>query len=137
MGFIFPNDVHLIRIILINVLNTKKEEGCLSIPGITEEVKRETKNIFTNKLQKIILYGSYARDEATLDSDIDIMILIDENRDNLRQYRNLIIDVIFELSLKYDIILSILIKNYKDFNNYIEFVPFFRNVYNEGIEIYG
>ncbi len=133
MGFIFPNDVHLIRIILINVLNTKNEK----ILKLLSEVKRETKNIFTNKLQKIILYGSYARDEATLDSDIDIMILIDENRDNLRQYRNLIIDVIFELSLKYDIILSILIKNYKDFNNYIEFVPFFRNVYNEGIEIYG
>ncbi len=133
MGFIFPNDVHLIRIILINVLNTKNEK----ILTLLSEVKRETKNIFTNKLQKIILYGSYARDEATLDSDIDIMILIDENRDNLRQYRNLIIDVIFELSLKYDIILSILIKNYKDFNNYIEFVPFFRNVYNEGIEIYG
>ena len=43
------------------------------------------KNYFESKfkIKKIGIFGSYARNEQTEESDIDILVLFDENADNL------------------------------------------------------
>jgi predicted nucleotidyltransferase len=43
-----------------------------------DSVKREF------PVKKILLYGSYARDEATDDSDIDVAVVLDEKNHNQR-----------------------------------------------------
>lgn len=92
--------------------------------------------LFGSKLKKIILFGSYARNEADNESDIDILLLIDEDKSNLKQYHDCIVDVVVELSIKYKVVLSILEQEYQKYNKYMEFIPFYTNVENEGIELY-
>jgi predicted nucleotidyltransferase len=45
------------------------------IKNITSEVYEELIKLFGAKIERIILYGSYARRDFNLESDIDIMIL--------------------------------------------------------------
>ncbi len=101
------------------------------------ELKKIMQKLFGNKLREIILYGSYARGEQDNESDIDIMILVDENEENLRKYRYKIADIMGELSLKNDTLISITEATYKQYNEYLEILSFYKNIYYEGIEIYG
>lgn len=44
------------------------------IKNITNEVYEELLKLFEEKIERIILYGSYARGDFDLESDVDIMI---------------------------------------------------------------
>lgn len=107
-----------------------------NIKGVLNEVQAQMLMLFGSRLKKIILFGSYARNEADNESDIDILLLIDEDKCSLKQYHDRIVDIVVELSLKYGVVLSILEQEYQQFNKYTEFVPFYANVENEGIELY-
>jgi predicted nucleotidyltransferase len=104
---------------------------------LLNEVNNSLKAIYCEKLKNIILFGSYARETHDSQSDIDLMVLIDDEEINLRDYRKRMIELITDISLKYDVLLSIVDKNYKDFEKYIKYVPFYKNVYNEGVKVYG
>ena len=105
--------------------------------NVLDEVKEEVVKIFGDKLRHLILYGSYARNEQDSESDIDIMILVEESEETLRKYRYIVSDVMAELSLKHDKLISLIEVPYKRYNEYLDVLPFYRNVYDEGIEIYG
>ncbi len=104
---------------------------------ILTEVKEELLKLFGDKLEQLILYGSCARNEQDPESDIDIMILVDVNETALREYRHKVIDIMTELSLKYDTVISLMRETYSRYNEYLDVLPFYQNIYNEGIEIYG
>ncbi len=105
--------------------------------GILAEVKAELLNLFGDKLRQLILYGSYARNDQDLESDIDIMILLDLNDAALRKYNDGIATVMTDLSLKHDRLISLIDESYSRYNKYNDVLPFFQNVNREGIEIYG
>lgn len=104
---------------------------------ILAEVKEEVLKLFGDKLRQLILYGSYARDDQEPESDIDIMILVDENEDRLRNYRDKIVDIMTDLSLKYDTFISLARETHSRYYDYLDVLPYFQNIYDEGIEIYG
>jgi predicted nucleotidyltransferase len=104
---------------------------------ILAEVKEELLKLFGDKLEQLILYGSCARNEQDPESDIDIMILVDVNEAALKAYRHRIVDIMTELSLKYDTVISLMRETYSRYNEYLDVLPFYQNIYNEGIEIYG
>lgn len=104
---------------------------------ILSDVKEEILRLFGDKLRQLILYGSYARDEQDPESDIDIMILVDENESTLRKYNYKIADIMTDLSLKHDTFVSLTEETYNRYNEYLDVLPYFRNIYDEGVEIYG
>jgi predicted nucleotidyltransferase len=104
--------------------------------AILEDVKRMASESFGSKLKEIILYGSYARNQQTHESDVDIMLIFDADRYEIVKYRDKIVDIMVDLSLKYDLVVSITENSVEDFKEYINYVPFYSNVYNEGVEIY-
>ena len=81
--------------------------GDKKLLAILLEVKDEALKLFGNKLRELILYGSYARDEQDPESDIDIMILVDEDETVLREYGDEIAGIMTDLSLKYDTFVSL------------------------------
>lgn len=95
------------------------------------------KELFGNNLISIVLYGSYARCEETSDSDIDIMIIVDMLPQELKKFRDAIVDIEVDLNLKYDVVLSITVENTLQFNKYSSFLPYFKNILNEGVLIHG
>ena len=104
--------------------------------AILDDVKRMASELFGDKLKEIILYGSYARNQQTKESDVDIMFIFADDRDEIVKYRDRIVDIMVDLSLKYDVVVSITENSVEDFKEYVNYVPFYSNVYNEGVEIY-
>jgi predicted nucleotidyltransferase len=104
---------------------------------ILSEVEARVKNILNDKLVKIILYGSYARDQQGPESDIDIMLLVNYNEQEMQGLKEALNEIKFDILFKYNLVLSILVKDNQHFNNYLDVLPFYKNVYNEGIAIYG
>lgn len=95
---------------------------------------KELKVLFGNNLQRIILFGSYARGNYNQESDIDIFVLVSEN--NLKKYENKILDICVDLSLKHDILISIFLENVINYKKYKNFKFLIKNVEKEGLEFY-
>jgi len=97
----------------------------------------QLKTIFQDKLHRVILYGSYARGNEDIESDLDILVLVKENQENLKKYNDTLLDVSVDLSLEYGLVLSIRTKSVAEYAKYAQFMPFYKNVEREGILLYG
>jgi predicted nucleotidyltransferase len=102
------------------------------IEPILEEVKRSLQKIYGGRLRKVILYGSYARGDATEGSDIDIIVLLDEIRDFDAELDTLF-EVIGQIDFKYDTLISVLPMEEKQF--LARRLPVILNAKREGIPI--
>ena len=68
-----------------------------------EEFVRRAKEKYGDKIEKIILFGSYARGEAKRESDIDVLVIT--KRKDLALERN-IIDLSFEILIEFSVDVS-------------------------------
>lgn len=106
------------------------------IKKIMEEYVEAIKNIYGSNLKRIILYGSYARGEATESSDIDIMILVSLDDLSIKNYSDKLSDITFDINLDNDLMIMPIVKNEEHFNKWIGAYPFYRNVDKEGVSLY-
>ena len=88
-----------------------------------------------SELYAIILYGSYARGDYNNNSDIDIMILVELPETEIKKIENDIYDVAFEIEINTGINISSVIKNRAQFEYWVDTLPYYRNVRDEGITI--
>lgn len=93
------------------------------------------RNIFEHKLKDIILFGSYARGDFDIDSDIDIFVLVDMNDLELNKFIPAITDATYDLDVDYNVILSIILKDVNHFECWKDTLPFYMNVIKEGVKI--
>lgn len=100
------------------------------------ELKSGLTKMYGGYLKEIILFGSYARDDYDLESDIDIMILVDLDEEKQQKYRDVLAKKATDLSIKYEILVSVIDINYKHFNQRASYVPFYKKVMKEGIRVY-
>lgn len=100
---------------------------------ILNEAEERLALVFGTNLMNVILYGSYARGDNSLDSDIDIMALVDLPETELHNYHDRLVDVITELSIKHGLYVSIIDESYDRFTKNIDVLPFFMNVSREGV----
>lgn len=100
------------------------------------ELAESLQHIYGDKLKTVVLYGSVARGTQTADSDIDILILIDGNNDELRQYDDKLSDVSTDFSLKYLKVLSVVDISYQEYEDWKNLSPFYKNVSEEGVILY-
>lgn len=105
------------------------------IVKIAEELKQAVLRRCPNT-EKIILYGSYARGDNNEESDMDILVVIKDSRQNIHKYRELISDIAADLGLKYDILLSILVRDTNYFDEGTKYLPFYQNIAKEGVKWY-
>jgi predicted nucleotidyltransferase len=102
-----------------------------NIEHLIEDVEQKLRALFHHKLSRIILYGSYARGDYDDESDIDVIVLIDD--DDLKKYHRQILRINVDLSLMYDVDLTIIVENNTNFNLNVDVIPLFKNIYREGI----
>ena len=74
--------------------------------------------IYGNKLNSIILYGSCARGDFGEDSDIDLLVLLNVEQNQLTSERSKIMDLSDRLDLDYDVVLAPVFQNVQIFNQY-------------------
>ena len=91
--------------------------------------------LLESDLYAIILYGSYARGDYNNNSDVDIMILVDLPETEIKKIENDIYDVAFEIEINTGINISPVIKNRAQFEYWVDTLPYYRNVRDEGVII--
>lgn len=100
------------------------------------ELEEKLQRVYGNKLKAVILYGSVARGTATEESDIDIMVLIDGTAQELRTFEDQLSDVSADISIKYFKVFSIMDISYQEYMRWMNMLPFYRNVSQEGVVLY-
>ena len=111
---------------------TKDEINIVTSKVVDELLKQLSENVY-----KIILYGSYARGDFTNESDIDIMVLLNCDKDNVALYRKQTSRIASRVSLENDVEVSLLLRDKNTFENNSRVLPFYNNIQKEGIALYG
>lgn len=109
----------------------------LKLKRILLKIDNKLGEIFGDKLKKVIVYGSYARNENTTESDIDVMALISEDEQKIREYEDLITDIMVDLSLEFNVVVSLYTQSVQEYERRVNVLPFLMNVEREGINIHG
>jgi predicted nucleotidyltransferase len=81
---------------------------------IATKVRSELEKLYGNRLQKVLLFGSAARDRLDEDSDIDIAIILDEIPDRFAEHERTG-EVGSQISLEYDTLVSFLFISETDY----------------------
>ena len=95
-------------------------------------IKQLVKNIEPNA--KIILYGSFARGDNNNNSDIDLLILVDQNNITY-QYEKQIKYPLYDLEFDTGQIIGPLILSKTEWEHKHRITPFYEHVTQEGIEL--
>ncbi len=100
------------------------------IEQLVNQVKEYLIKRYGEKIRKVILYGSYVRGKATRESDIDILVLVDETL-NPFEVRKSLSDFLFDIILEKGELISVIALPEHFFENCK--YPFMLNVKQEGI----
>ena len=92
-------------------------------------------DVYGEHIVKVILYGSYSRGDFREDSDVDIVAIVDGDRENLQGKLKRVWNVSSNLELEYDTIISPTVIPYKEFMQYKNILPYYKNIANEGVVI--
>lgn len=91
-------------------------------------------DLYPEQIVSIDLFGSKARGDSKQDSDIDLLIIV-QDRDSID--RNKIYDYVLDAELNYGINISLKIYNKDEYNKLVQMnIPFTTNVQKEGITLW-
>jgi predicted nucleotidyltransferase len=104
---------------------------------LLKDVYSQITNLYEEYLEKIILFGSYARGDFKKYSDIDIMVLVNCDNDKIKELDNGISQIGENICNEYDIISQIMVFNINYFNEWQHHMPLFVNVVKDGVLLSG
>ena len=105
------------------------------ILDIMEDFAKNARKILGNSLDSVIVYGSYARGDYSEFSDIDVMLLVSLGDEDIKKISDQISDLAFDFMMKYGIDISPVITNTEHFNYWVDNLPYYRNVRDEGVRL--
>lgn len=103
---------------------------------ITQSVTQKAKEVFGDTLNQVILYGSYARGDFREWSDVDMMILADVDDLVAKRLENELLKTLSDLNYRMNILLSVITVPVSRFEYFKDDLPFYNNVFTEGVRIY-
>ena len=98
------------------------------------ELVEGMKNVFGDQLLSVVLYGSVARGDDTPESDVDIALFLKEPLK--RESIDPMIAVLDDLNWKYDKVFSAVDIDQSLYNQWVEYLPYYRNIRKEGIVLW-
>ena len=104
----------------------------MGIQPILKEFRAGAEKLYRNRLKGIILYGSWARDEATDDSDIDLVVVLAGEVDPCEEIDRMA-DIFTDLNLEHNVLIAVYPVSESDFDKVES--PLLINVRKEGITV--
>lgn len=109
----------------------------LNIEEIKKDVEKLAIEFFGELLDKVILYGSFARGDYDEESDVDFAVFLNIEESKISNYMNEVTEITSKLSIKYGIIVSLILVSNFTFDRYKDVLPFYKNLVKEGKVVYG
>jgi predicted nucleotidyltransferase len=98
---------------------------------ILTELKHKLEELYSDSLRNVVLFGSQANNKSTEFSDYDILILL--NNDYNHNDENQILDICYDIDLKYNIIIDVHLLSTNELNSKRGRQPIFVNALKNGI----
>ena len=99
------------------------------------KIRKFAENLFEEKLEAVILFGSYARGDNDSESDFDVMIIVDLDPYKLATYKYDFAHFGTNLDLEYGVFHSFVLQDKATFEYWKETIPFYKNVTDEGVHV--
>ena len=110
----------------------KRSELDIVLKELTEQIY----DLLGDKLDKVVLYGSYARGDNTEESDVDVLVLTNMEPEENRKILWTLNKIFSRVGLEHDILLSMLLLDKKAFHARKPILPFYQNIEKDGIVVY-
>lgn len=107
------------------------------VRNVVYKFSLQLRKLLGSSLSKVILYGSYARGDNHDFSDVDLMILVKMSDSEIKRIENDVYDIAFEIEIETGIDISPIIKNEAQYEYWVDTLPYYRNVRDEGVVING
>lgn len=95
------------------------------------DLKRKLEEQYSDSVKNVVLFGSQANNNANEYSDYDVLILL--NQDYNKNDENKILDICYEIDLKYDIVIDAHLLSTKELETKRGKQPIFVNALKNGI----
>lgn len=95
------------------------------------DLKRKLEEQYSDSIKNVVLFGSQANNNANEYSDYDILILL--NQDYNKNDENKILDICYDIDLKYDIIIDAHLLSTKELETKRGKQPIYVNALKNGI----
>ena len=106
-----------------------------NITEIMQQFADSLRKLLGNTLDSVIVYGSYARGDYSEISDIDVMILVTLTEEKIKKISDEISDMAFEYLMKFGVDISPVVTNIDHFNYWVDNLPYYRNIRDEGVRL--
>ena len=106
-----------------------------SMENMLDEYRKAVSEVFGDYEIRIILYGSYARGDFHVDSDVDIMVLADMAPEDINHYANKLYDLTYDFEMKYDVEINPVVQSKVTYEQWKNAYPFFMNIEKEGVVV--
>lgn len=105
------------------------------IRDLLKEYRKAVENVSGGRLVKMVLYGSYARGDFRPESDVDIMILLDEDMEGISAAEKEIYGVTYDFNEAHNMDIMPVVQSNSHFNRWKKADMFYHNVEKEGVAI--
>ena len=85
--------------------------------SITQDIVREYRRVYGSAVEKILLYGSYARNEQDNESDVDIVAIVHGERNDLQELLKQVWDYSTDIGMENDVVISPSVIPYSEYEN--------------------
>jgi predicted nucleotidyltransferase len=105
----------------------------MQIEHILKEFKQKIAELYGQRLRKIVLYGSYARGQASdEDSDIDLAVVLDGDINPCKETDRMI-EIVTDINLEHNVLMAVYPVSESNFEKVES--PLLINVRREGITV--
>ena len=94
--------------------------------SITHDMVQEYRRVYGSAVEKILLYGSYARNEQDNESD---------ERNDLQELLKQVWDYSTDIGMENDVVISPSVIPYSEYEKYKRILPYYMNIEKEGMKI--
>ncbi|MDD5088656.1 MAG: nucleotidyltransferase domain-containing protein [bacterium] len=102
------------------------------VEQILRELKVKLAELYGERLEKLILFGSQARGDAEPDSDIDVLVVL-RGDDDVPAEDERCTDIVVDMNLKYGLLVSLVHMSSRQYHSRKS--PLLLNVRREGIAL--
>ena len=132
-GTPYPKDSRIKNEQYLNIRKIRAFYSKKELVGFLKEMSARLMFLYKEDLKAIVIYGSYARGTETIDSDIDIALMITSS---IKERRNLMIEIVSEYELLIGKTISAIEIEENKYSKWEDIMPFYKNIKKEGIVLW-